>query len=301
MDRFDSLTLFARIVELGSFSRAAESLGIPRATATHAIKQLESRLGSRLLDRTTRRVRPTLDGDAFYQRISSVLVDLDEAEDSLQQNSGQPKGKLRVGLHGTHATRIILPNIAQFHRRYPGIELEISSGDRLVDLVHEGIDCVVRAGHPENSSLVAKRLAMMNEVICASPSYLDTYGKPMKPEDLPQHHAVGFFTSGQNKKYPFELDVEGELVEFLLPSWLAVNDAESYVAAALEGCGLIQLPRFHVEEYLNDGRLVEVLADWPSPALPVSAIYPYHRQLSRRVRVFIDWLSELYQKQFGPG
>ncbi len=299
MDRFDSLRLFIRIVELGSFTRAAGELDIPRATATHAIKALESRLGARLLDRTTRQVRPTLDGEAFQQRCKQILGELDDAESSLRHVATNPRGTLRVDLHGTHASCIVLPRIDEFRSRYPGIDFIVSSGDRLVDLVREGIDCVVRAGTPRESSLVARRLAVMPEVICASPDYLDRFGVPRHPDELSAHQAVGFFSRDRSIRYPFELIVDGQTREYELGSWMSVSDAENYVVCALRGCGLIQLPRFHVEDQLREGELIEVLGDWPSPGLPISAMYPQHRQLSPRVRVFIDWLVAVYEETFG--
>lgn len=298
MDRFDSLQLFARIVELGSFTKAAGALGIPRATATLAIKNLEERLAVRLLERTTRKVRPTLDGQDFYRRCLHLIAELEEAEDSLRHGAVNPRGILRLGLHGTHATRIVLPHIDDFHQRYPEIELVIHSGDRLVDLVTEGIDCVIRAGTPRDSSLVSRRLALIPEVVCASPDYLQRHGTPAHPDDLAQHHAVGFFSSNHDVPYPFEFTVDGELRRYPLNGWLSVNDAENYVASALRGCGLIQLPRYHVDAELQDGRLIEVLAAWPSPGTPISALYPQHRQLPSRVRVFVDWVAGIYQNRF---
>lgn len=299
MDRFDALQLFVRIVELGSFTRAAGALGIPRATATMAIKELEARLDARLLERTTRTVRPTLDGEAFYQRCLHLLADLEEAESSLRQGMVNPRGTLRLGIHGTHATRIVLPHIGDFHRAYPRISVVVHSGDRLVDLVAEGIDCVIRGGVPKDSSLIARRLAVIPEVICASPQYLARAGTPQHPDELARHEAVGFFSSNHDSSYPFELMVDGALRRYEPDGWLAVNDAENYVAAAIRGCGLIQLPRFHVEDELGDGRLIEVLADWRSPGMPVSALYPQHRQVPSRVRVFVDWVAGLYADRFG--
>ncbi len=299
MDRFDSLQLFTRIVELGSFSRAAASLDIPRATATHAIQQLECRLGTRLLDRTTRQVRPTLDGQAFHERCVHVLSELDDAESSLRHVASNPRGRLRVDMSSVHASHIVLPRIDAFHSRYPGVDLVISSGDRLIDLVREGVDCVVRAGVPRDSTLVARRLALMPQVICASPGYLSEFGTPRHPDELAAHHAVGFFSTAEALDYGIELMVGGEQRTFTLRGWMATNDAESYGVCALRGCGLVQLPRYHVENELRDGRLVEVLGDWGSPDMPLSALYPQHRQLSPRVRVFIDWLGTLYEERFG--
>ena len=301
MDRFDALRLFVRIVELGSFTRAAAVLDLPKATATHAIKQLEARLGVRLLERTTRQVRPTLDGQAYYERCVHVLAELDDAESALTAVARNPRGVLRLDLHGTHATGIILPRIDEFRALYPQVDLAISSGDRLVDLVREGIDCVVRSGHPRDSSLVAKRLAVMPEVVCASPEYLRHFGTPRHPDQLSAHQAVGFFASNRDLRYPFELTVDGELREYALDGWISVSDAACYVAAAVRGCGLIQLPRHGVEAQLGDGRLIEVLADYASPGVPVSVLYPQHRQLSPRVRVFVDWVAQVFADKFGIG
>ncbi len=300
MDRFDSLRLFVRIVEMSSFSRAAAVLEIPRATATHAIKEMEARLGTRLLERTTRHVRPTLDGQAFYERCVHVLSELDDAESSLQHVASNPRGVLRIDMHGTHATKIVLPRIDDFRARYPGIELVVSSGDRLVDLVREGVDCVIRAGNPHDSSLVARRLAVMPQIVCASPDYLAYFGTPRHPDELSAHQVVKFFASSGAVSYPLELLIDGRVKEFVLDGWMSVNDAENYVACALRGCGLIQLPRFHVEDELRAGRLVEVLGAWDSPNLPLAALYPSQRQLSPRVRVFIDWLGKLYEEKFAP-
>jgi len=299
MDRLDAMRLFTRIVELGSFSRAADERGLPRATATYAIKELEARLGTRLLERTTRQVRPTLDGHAYYERCVHLLAELEDAESALGHTAANPCGTLRLDLHGAHATHIVLPRINEFRARYPHMELKISSGDRLVDLVREGIDCVIRAGTPKDSSLVARRLAVMPEAICASADYLARHGVPSHPDDLLRHQAVGFFASGRDSTYPFELVVDGQPREYQLAGWLSVNDASSYLVAAQQGCGLIQLPRYRVQEHLDDGSLVEVLASWHSPGLPVSAMYPYHRQLSPRVRVFVDWAAMLYREKFG--
>ncbi|ANN77598.1 LysR family transcriptional regulator [Bordetella flabilis] len=299
MDRFDALQLFIRIVELGSFTEAAAALDVPRATATHAIKQLERRLNARLLERTTRQVKPTLDGQAFYERSKRVLAELEDAETSLSTQVANPRGMLRLDLHGAHATLIILPRIMEFRERYPEIDVMISSGDRLVDLIKEGIDCVVRAGQPRDSSLVARPLASLPEIICASPEYLAKYGTPTHPSELEQHQGIGFFARGSDHRYPFTVMVEGQVTEFEASGWMSVSDAECYTSAALAGCGLIQVPRFRLEPHLQAGRLVQVLPEWRCPDLPVTALYPFHRQLSPRVRVFIDWARSIYAERFG--
>lgn len=300
MDHLDALHLFTRIVEQRSFGRAADQLDVPRATATHAIKQLEARLGTRLLERSTRHVRPTPDGEAFYERCVHVLSELDDAEASLRHAASNPRGVLRVDMHGTHATGIVLPRIREFRERYPNIDIVISSEDRLVDLVREGIDCAIRGGAVRDSSLVARRLAVIPEVTCASPDYLARFGTPQHPSELAAHQAVQFFNSSGGRAYPFEFTIDGKIREVELKGWLTVNYAESYVVAARNGCGLIQLPRYHIEDDLRSGHLIEVLADFSGPGFPITALYPHRRQLSPRVRIFLDWVGQLYEEAFGP-
>ena len=298
MDRFDSLKLYCKIVELGSFTQAAGVLQIPRATATYAMQQLEQRLNCRLLERTTRQVNPTLDGQAFYQRCLRILSELDDAEASLSTVAANPAGLLRLGLHGVHASQIIIPQLPQFRAMYPQLDISISTGDRLVDLVREGIDLVVRIGMPKDSTLVGKKLAVLPQIVCASPAYLQQHGVPTKPEQLSQHQAVGFFSSDHNISYPFSFLIDGIEQNFPAKGWLSVNDAESYTAAALAGCGIIQVPGFRLRHYLESGYLVQILSDVPSPALPVYVLYPQNNQLSPRVKVFVEWVSTLYNKRF---
>ncbi|MET3443443.1 DNA-binding transcriptional LysR family regulator [Variovorax paradoxus] len=299
MDRFDAMQLFTRIVDLGSFTQAAAALDIPRATATHAIKELEARLHVRLLERTTRQVRTTVDGQAFYERCRHLLRELEEAESSLSELSVNPRGRLRIDIHGAPAKAIVLPRIHEFHERYPHIELAIGSGDRLVDLVREGVDCVVRAGEPKDSSLVTRRLALLPQVTCASPGYLAKYGTPTQPSDLAQHMAVNFFSASRPEVFPYEFMVDGKLETCMLEDWISVNDAELYKTCAEQGCGIIQVPRFSVESQLREGTLVEILPHAPCPPMVYSVLYPHHRQLSPRVRVFIDWIAQLYAERFG--
>jgi DNA-binding transcriptional LysR family regulator len=298
MDRFDAMQLFTRIVELGSFTQAAAVLGIPRATATHAIKELEARLQVRLLERTTRQVRTTVDGQAFYERCRHLLSDLDDAESSLAQSAVNPRGRLRIDIHGAPANELLLPRIGDFHARYPHIELAVGSGDRLVDLVREGVDCVVRAGEPRDSSLVTRRLALVPQVTCASPAYLAAHGTPLTPADLAQHIGVNFFSASRPDLFPYLFEVDGKLEEHTLKGWISVNSADSYKICAEQGCGIIQVPRYGIERQLQQGTLVEILARTPCPSMVHSVLYPHHRQLSPRVRVFIDWVTQLYGERF---
>lgn len=293
MDRFDAMRVFARVMERRSFTQAADDLRLPRATVTHAVKQLEARLGTRLLQRTTRQVTPTLDGEAYYRRCLGILADVEEADGAFRP--AEPRGLLRVDVHGTLARHFLVPALPAFLARYPQLELHMTEGDRLVDLVREGIDCVLRVGELRDSALVARRIASLDEVTVASPAYLDRHGTPRHPDDLAGHRAVNFIASTTGRPFPFEFTIDGtrRLVE--LPAALSVNGADTFVAAALGGLGLIQAPRYHVARHIAAGRLRTVLDDWPPSPSPVSLLYPHHRQLSPRVRVFADWVEGLFR------
>jgi len=295
------MRLFTRIVDLGSFTAAAEDQGLPRATATHSMQQLEKRLGVRLLHRTTRHVSATLDGQAYYERCVRVLNDLEEAESFLGEAAANPKGKLRVDLQATLAANFLLPDLGNFCRRYPGIELEIGTGDRLVDLVKEGVDCVVRGGEPRDSGLVARRVALRPQVTVASAAYIKAHGRPRTIEQFRQHQGVNYFSTATGKRAPFEFQVDGKVQTVQLKGRVSVTSADAYVACCEQGLGFIQVPRYHLREQLAAGRLVEVLAKHPPPPMPVSVLYPHHRQLSPRVRVFIDWVVERLGGKEVPG
>jgi DNA-binding transcriptional LysR family regulator len=289
MDRFDTMQLFARILERRSFTLASQDLGLPRSTATAAVKQLESRLDVRLLQRTTRTVTPTLDGEAYYRRCVAIMADIEEAEAAFK--SVNPRGLLRVDVHGTLARHFMLPGLPAFLQRYPGLQLHIGEGDRLVDLVREGVDCVLRVGEPRDSTMVGRRIGMLEEGTFASPSYLARFGTPGSLEDLQRHQMVGFVSSATGKVLPLEFTVNGGLRHLTPSVSLSVTSAETLVAAARLGLGLIQVPSYHVAPDIAAGVLVEVLEPLrPSPT-PVSLLYPQSRQLSPRVRVFMDWLT----------
>jgi DNA-binding transcriptional LysR family regulator len=295
MDRFDAMRVFSRVVERRSFTAAAEDTGLPRSTVTDAVKQLEARLGVRLLQRTTRHVSPTLDGEAYYRRCLSILADIEEAEGAFA--GAKPKGMLRVDVHGTLARHFVLPNLPSFLETYPDIELFMSEGDRLVDLVREGIDCVLRVGTPADSDMIARRVAMLEEITLASPAYLETYGTPEHPDRLDGHRMVGFHSSASGALVPLEFIVGKDVRNIVLPTTISVNAAESFHAAARLGLGIIQVPRYHAQRYVDSGELVPILQDFPLTPTPVSLLYPRNRQLSPRVRVFIDWLTKVFATQ----
>lgn len=289
------MRVFCRVLERRSFTLAAEDTGLPRSTVTDAVKQLEARLGVRLLQRTTRHVSPTLDGEAYYQRCLSILADIENAEAAFA--GARPKGLLRVDVHGTLARHFVLPSLPSFLEAYPEIEFYMSEGDRLVDLVHEGIDCVLRVGTPVDSDMIIRRVAMLDEITLASPAYVAARGLPQHPDRLAGHRMVGFRSSSTGGPLPLEFMVDGTLRNITIPATVTVNAAESYVAAARMGLGLIQIPRYHAEKDLSDGTLIQVLPDFPLTQTPVSLLYPRNRQLSPRVRVFVDWLVKVFARQ----
>ena len=293
MDRFNAMRVFTRIVELGGFAKAADSLQLPRASVTILIKQLEAHLGVQLLQRTTRQISLTLDGAAYYPRCVRLLADLEETEAVFSAARHNPKGLLRVDMPAGVGRLIVIPALPQFTARYPLIELEIGLNDRPVDLIREGIDCVLRGGSTLDDSLVARPLGVMNQVTCASPEYLQRYGTPLCLEDLKGHQMVEYFSNNTGKRYGLEFVLDDQLRVIDLPKHISVNSADGYLAACEAGYGLVQTPYYHVARQLNEGRLIEVLRDVPPPGMPLTALYPPHRQLSRRVRVFVDWMVEL--------
>ena len=294
MDRFQEMQIFVRIVERRSFTQAAEDLLIPRATATNAIKRLENRLGTRLLERTTRAVAPTQDGAAYYERCVRLLADLDEAEDAFR--GSEPAGLLRVNLQPTLARYFVFPALSGFLARYPRIQLHVGEDDRLVDLVREGVDCVLRAGQLHDSSMVARRAADIGQVTVASPAYLDRFGTPAALADLVHHQAVHYVSTATGRPYPLEFMTDAGPKLATPPGVVSVTGTEAYTAAALAGLGLVQVPRYRIAGQLADGHLVEVLADVPPPTIPVSVMYPHARQLSARVRVFADFLVQCFRQ-----
>lgn len=292
MDRLQAMQVFRRIVELGGFGRAADDLGLPRATVSLLIQQLESHLGVQLLQRTTRQVRATLDGEAYYQRCGQLLDELDDLENSVSTQRSQPRGTLRVDMPIAFGCTWIVPNLPTFYRRYPQLQLDLGFHDRQVHLQREGVDCAIRAGTIVDQALVARPIVRLHQVTCASPGYLARAGTPQRLEALAEHRAIGF-AAGNGRFFPFEFEVAGQVRELHLPSELTVNNADAYVVACEAGLGLIQAPRYHVQRQLAEGRLVQVMVDHPVPSWPISVVYPPHRQLSPRVRVFIDWVVEL--------
>ncbi|WP_407729052.1 LysR family transcriptional regulator [Pseudomonas helleri] len=291
MDRFNAMLVFTRIVELGGFAKAADSLQMPRASVTVLIKQLEAHVGVQLLHRTTRQVSPTLDGAAYYQRCVRLLADLEESEGLFR--GSQPKGTLRVEMPAAVGRLVVFPALPEFTGRYPQIDLEIGLNDRPVDLIREGVDCVIRGGLTVDDSLVARPLVQMDQMTCASPDYLRAHGVPQSLDDLNGHRMIEYFSSASGKRYGLEFQIGDDVRLINLPKQVSVNSAEGYLAACVAGYGLVQTPRYHVAQQVREGSLQEVLSDCLPPRLALTALYPPHRQLSPRVRVFVDWLVDL--------
>ncbi|WP_300241195.1 LysR family transcriptional regulator [Pseudomonas sp.] len=296
MDRFNAMRVFTRIVELGGFARAAEDLHMPAASVTILIKQLEAHLGVQLLHRTTRQVSTTLDGAAYYQRCVRLLADLEEAEAAFSVTRHNPRGLLRIDMPVGIGRLIVIPALPEFSARYPLIELEIGLNDRPVDLIREGVDCALRGGPTLDDSLVARPLVQLQQVTCASPGYLQQQGTPQSLADLQGHRMVEYFSSVSGKRYGLEFYIDGQLRPMELPKQVAVNSADGYLAACEAGYGLVQTPYYNVARQLRAGVLREVLEDFPVPSLPLTAMYPPQRHLSTRVRVFVDWLLELFAR-----
>lgn len=289
MDRLDAMRLYTRVVERRSFTRAAQDLGLPRSTATDAVRQIETRLGVRLLQRTTRVVSPTQDGEAYYQRCLAILADVENAEEAF--GGVKPRGQLRIDVHGTLLRRRLLPGLPKFLAQYPDLRLHIGEGDRMVDLVREGVDCVIRAGTLQDSTMIARQITTLDEVTVASPAYLRAHGTPRTLADLEGHRMIGFVSSATGHVLPLEFMVRGKRETVTLPARVTVTGGETSIALAGLGLGLVQTPRYHVVPDLKTGRLVEVLSKFPPAPTPVSVLYPQSRGLSPRVRVFIDWVA----------
>ncbi|WP_305970613.1 MULTISPECIES: LysR family transcriptional regulator [unclassified Mameliella] len=289
MDKFDEMRVFIRVAETRSFRRTAESLGLPRSTVSEVIKRMEARLGVRLLDRTTRTVAPTLDGAAWHQRCLKIVAEVEDAEAAFA--GGAAQGRLRVDVHGTLARHFLLPELPAFLAAYPALDLVMSEGDRLVDLIREGVDCVVRVGQPAQSDLIMRRLGDLPEAVAAAPGYLERHGIPRTPDDLEGHRVVAFLSSKTGAPLDLSFIQDGREVTRPLPAALTTTGAETMVEVARRGLGLIQVPRYHLAADIAAGRLVEVLADYAPAPSPVVALYPRDRQLSPRLRVFLDWLA----------
>ena len=294
MDRFQAMQVFTRVVDANSFTRAADHLGLPRATVTTIIQNLEALLQVRLLNRTTRRISLTPDGAAYYEHCARILGEIEETESSFRDVAQGPKGRLRIDVPAQIGRMVLIPRLCEFRARYPEVELHIGMGDRAVDLVREAVDCVIRVGELQDSTLVARRIGSLKMITCATPDYLERYGVPTGIADLSQHLAVQYFSSRTGRNFDWDFIVDGQARQVTMLGNVSVNDSEAYVTCALQGFGLIQPARFMVLPHLESGALVEVLPQLSPEPIPMWVAYMQNRHLSAKVRAFVDWVSELF-------
>ncbi len=295
MDRFDAMQAFARVVEAGSFTKAADTLHMSKTSVTQLVQQLEARLRVKLLNRTTRQVRLTADGAVFYERAVRLLADLDDAETSLSGAAALPRGRLRVDVPSPFANLILVPALPAFHARYPDIQIDMGVSDRVVDLIGENVDCVVRGGEPTDQGLVARRVGDLRLGVYAAPGYLQRLGTPAHPRELEdsEHRIVGFLWARSGKALPYAMRRNTETVHIQGRYVLAVDDGNAYLAAGLAGLGLLWLPDYMALQPLARGELLPLFEDWQLEPMPMYIAYPPNRHISLKLRVFIDWVIEL--------
>jgi LysR family transcriptional regulator for bpeEF and oprC len=293
MDKLQAMQVFVRVVETGGITRAADSLSMPKATATTLIQKLEATLGVRLLNRTTRRVNVTPDGAAYYERCVAILAQVRETEESLAKQHAAPRGRLRVDVPTLMARSVFVPALPHFFARYPNIELALACSERRADLIEEGIDCAVWSGEIEESSFVARRVGFLYFATCAAPSYIATHGQPTHPDDLAHHRCINHFSPRTTKIRDWVFSKDKTRIQTSLQGHIALEDENSYVAAAEAGLGIAQIPAFVLKEAMERRTLELVLGDWfPEPS-PLYVVYPQYRHLSSKIRVFVDWVAEL--------
>lgn len=296
MDRIDLFRIFTRVVECASFTRAAGTLGLPRSSVSAAVSELEKRVGVRLLHRTTRKVSPTQDGAAFYDRCLRLIADVEETEGLFRRSGAKPVGRLRIDVPGRIGRLVIAPALPAFLDEYPEIDLDLGMTDRAVDLVEDGVDCVLRVGPLADSRLIARPIGDLPLINVASPVYLARYGTPHAPEELRDHWAVNYASPSTGRVEAWEWIGEGGLRSMPMRGRVTVNNAEAYIACCLAGLGLIQIPAYDVRRQLETGALVEVLAEHRAEALPMTLLYPHRQHLSRRLQVFAEWLARLLKE-----
>lgn len=295
MDRFDAMQAFARVVETGSFTQAAATLHMSKTSVTQLIQQLEARLRVRLLNRTTRKVNVTADGAAYYERVVRLLADMDDAETSLSSAALAPRCRLRVDVPSPLARMLLIPALPAFYERYPEIQLTMGVSDRIVDIIGENVDCVVRGGEITDQSLVARHIGDLQLGIYATPGYLQRAGTPGHPRELGEgaHSTVGFLWSRTGKALPYAMQRGEERIEAQGRPLLTVDDGNAYLAAGLAGLGMLWLPHYMARPHLASGELVRLFDDWQMTPMPMYLAFPSNRHVSAKLRVFIDWVVGL--------
>ena len=290
MDRSDEMAVFVNVVREGGFTAAAKALGLTPSAVSKQVARLESRLNVRLLNRTTRQLSMTDEGEAYFDRATAILSEIDELEAMVSDRRDTPRGTLRVSSSIAFGRHQIVPMMPEFLNAYPEVRLQLSLSDNLIDVVQEGFDVAIRIAELSDSSLVARRLATDRRIVCASPAYIAKYGAPRSPEALRDHNCLVVTNVPSMRDWAFSfgnavrtVHVEGR---FEANSGVAVREA------ALAGLGIAQLPAFMVAPDVRAGQLVSVLEGRVAPGRPIYAVYPHRRHLSPKVRVFIDFLVE---------
>ncbi|MDD1011312.1 LysR family transcriptional regulator [Pseudomonas shahriarae] len=295
MNKLQAMEVFVQVVDAGGFTRAAENMKLPKATVSTLVQALESTLSAKLLNRTTRHVSVTAEGAAYYDRCLRILSAVRDAEDNLTQNRTSPAGRLRVDAPTWLASEVIIPALPDFFAAYPTIRLELGCSDRQVDLVEEGVDCAIRGGRQlADSRLVARRVGTMHYMTCASPDYLARHGRPLHPDELAQHACVNYFSARTGEVFDWYFARDGERIQIGLSSHIALNDSFAYTAAGLAGLGIVQMADVLMTPMINDGRLIPILEGWDNAPLPIYVMYPHHRHLPAKLRVFLDWTMQLF-------
>jgi len=298
MDRLLAMQAFVRVVEAGTFTKAADSLAMPKPTVTRLVQTLEAHLQTKLLNRTTRRVTVTAEGAAYYDRAVRLLGDMDELESSMSRAKANPRGRLRIDVGATVGQLLLIPALPDFYERYPDIQIDLGVSDRPVDLIGENVDCVLRGGELTDQALVARRIGEFHTIVCASPAYLKRHGVPKHPQELEDgdHTVVNFFSHRTGRVFPFSFRKDDEHIEVQGRHRLSVNDSNANLAAGLAGLGIVRTSTFMAQSHIDAGLLQPLLLDWCSESIPIHVVYAPNRHLSAKLRVFVDWVAELFAR-----
>ena len=298
MELLQSMQVFAHVAELGSFTKAADAAQLGRPQITRAIQDLEASLGVRLFQRTTRKVRLTTEGEQFYQRVVGILVSVAETTSMFARSGASLRGKLRIDIPTAFSQPAFIASLLAFSDSHPEVEMALGVTDRTVDLVAEGVDCVIRIGDLPDSSLIARRIGMATMVTCAAPAYLQAHGAPATPDDLAAHRGVSFLSGQNHRPLPWQFLQDGQDISYVSRHGIIVNESNAYVQCGVAGFGVLQAPGITLERYLADGSLVEVLDQYRPRARPVSVLYPSRSQLAPQVKAFVDWLSQRFPRLY---
>ena len=297
MDQLLALRAFVRIAEAGSFANAADQLNLPRSTASKLIRDLEEHLGAKLIQRTTRSASVTVEGASYYERATRLLAELDEMDSATSKMPAKPTGRLRVDVGSVLANVIIIPRLREFRRRYPEIDLHLGVSDRRVAVISEGVDCVIRGGDLQDTSLISRRLCELDFVTCASPAYLEENGVPRTPRELENDHVlISYFSAQSGKAYPPSFSNGEERYEPPLGTAVLVNDSIAHLNTVLAGAGVGQILRVAAQPHLESGSLIRLFEDFSGPKHTMYIVYPPNRHLNARLRVFVDWTIEIFRQ-----